>query len=148
MGFKEISSLPKAFALGIALILAYTIFDKIVWTFFPPAGYEKVYGMAVYSLISFVLIPIIAIVFFEDRASILFFYTAMLLYLGGLEDVLFYVLFLEPIPNELPWLDGTPASLVSNLMGFEHVTSIGLVLNSLLFFSLVMLVWFVLELKK
>ena len=57
---------------------------------------------------------------------------------SGLEDVLYYLIQLKPIPTELPWLDHAPLVLFSPVDSVSLFASVAL---WLLFWALVLWAW-------
>jgi len=52
----------------------------------------------------------------------------MILLLFGLEDILYFMLFRETIPLQLPWLSGIPL-FIANVLGQPVVTNVTLVIS-------------------
>jgi len=134
----------NAIGLALGFILIYTLYDKIAFIFIKPPDWWNNY---LYFFITLIILPIIAILRFRDPASLMFFYSALLWYLFGLEDVLFFILFGEAIPDKLPWLDSHPfIGAFSKLLGFSGVTSLSLVLSACFATFLIVIVIFIINL--
>lgn len=75
--------------------------------------------------------------------------TSIIMFFGGLADIVYFIAKKSALPSELPWLTGSPfINFVSTkLLGHSTVTNVGLVVSVVLSFMIVLVVTKILKEK-
>jgi len=122
------------FAYLILVALADRLWGLEDWTGSTPRAVQA-FWLLVYGAIGFM--GIIHYTFVKDATETLFLITApTLLIFAGVEDILYFLIVGEMIPEKLPWLNGGTQSIIPRLLGFQEMSNILLLLN-VFFFSLI-----------
>jgi hypothetical protein len=129
----------KISVIVIAYLISVAVADRL-WAMDNWAGSTQgavqAFWLLVFTAIGFM--GIMHYTFVKDATETLFLISApTLLIFAGLEDVLYFLIAGEMIPEELPWLNGGAQSIISRFLGFQEVTNLLLLLNVFFFGTIV-----------